>query len=311
MSDRDQIAVLGGTGFVGSHTADALSEAGYKVRVVDLKESPYLRADQEMVVCDLGDLEQLTDAFSGCRFVYHFAGIADIGDCAVNPRKTAEVNVLGTVNALEAAVRNGVERFVFASTVYVYSGHGAFYRASKQSAEAFIQTYKEQHDLDYTVLRYGTLYGRRADERNRIYQLLRQGLETGYIDYQGSGDAMREFIHVRDAARMAVQILQPEYANRHLVLTGQEKLRIQELLLMIREMMNDRVEVSWANGEPTGHYHLTPYSFMPQIGHKLVPEDYIDLGQGLMDTLTELLEQYHGMDEVLIDQGPRANRNRR
>jgi UDP-glucose 4-epimerase len=88
-------------------------------------------------------------------------------------------------------------------------------------------------------------------------------------------------------------------------------MRIQELLLMIREMMNERVEVSWANGEPTGHYHLTPYSFMPQIGHKLVPEDYIDLGQGLMDTLTELLEQYHGMDEVLIDQGPNADRHGR
>lgn len=304
MAEPDRVAVLGGGGFVGSHTADALSEAGYLVRVVDQQPSRYLRGDQEMTVCDITDREQVLAALDGCRYVYHFAGIADIGDCARDPRKTAEVNVLGTVNVLDAAVASGCERFVFASTVYVYSGHGAFYRASKQSAEAFIQTYQEQYGLDYTVLRYGTLYGRRADRRNRIHQLLRQGLETGEIKYQGSGEAVREFIHVRDAARMSVKVLDPQYANRHLVLTGQEKLRIQDLLLMIREMMNERVEVDWANGEPTGHYHLTPYSFMPQIGHKLVPEDYIDLGQGLMDTMGELLELHHEMEEISIDQGP-------
>lgn len=305
MRGRDVVAVLGGSGFVGSHTADALSEAGYRVRVVDIRKSPYLRDGQEMIVCDLRDRIALKQALDGCRAVYHFAGIADIGDCAENPKRTADVNLGGTVNALDAALAGGCERFLFASTVYVYSGHGAFYRASKQAAEAFIQTYQEQFGLDYTILRYGTLYGRRADSRNRIHTMLKQGLQTGRIRYEGSGEAMREFIHVRDAAQLSVKVLAPEYANRHLVLTGQEKLRIGDLMLLIKEMMNHSVEVSWDDGEPSGHYHLTPYSFMPRVGHKLVPEDYVDLGQGLLDTLAELLEQSCEMDDMAVDAGPR------
>lgn len=304
MADGGRIAVLGGSGFVGSHTADALSRAGYHVRVIDRTPSRYLRDDQEMLICDIRDRKALREAVDGCRAIYHFAGRADIGECAQDPALTAEINLLGTVNALDAALASGCERFLFASTVYVYSGHGAFYRASKQAAEAFIQTYQEQFGLDYTILRYGTLYGRRADGRNRIHSMLTQALHERRINYEGSGEALREFIHVEDAARLSVRVLAPEYANRHLVLTGQEKLRIRDLLETIREMMNGQIEVSWEDGEPTGHYHLTPYSFMPQLGHKVVPEDHIDLGQGLLDALAELLERDVPMETVSVDAGP-------
>ena len=118
-------------------------------------------------------------------------------------------------------------RFVFASTIYVYSESGSFYRASKQAAERFIETYHERYDLDYSILRYGSLYGRRADARNGIYRMLHEALERHSITYHGSGEAIREYIHVEDAARMSVQVLAPEFANRHLILTGQERLRIK------------------------------------------------------------------------------------
>jgi UDP-glucose 4-epimerase len=88
------------------------------------------------------------------------------------------------------------KRFVFASTVYVYSESGSFYRASKQAAERFVEAYYERYGLPFSVLRYGSLYGRRADQRNGIYRLLKQALEQRTIAYEGSAEAMREYIHV-------------------------------------------------------------------------------------------------------------------
>jgi len=295
------ITVFGGSGFLGSHTADALSEAGYRVRIFDREKTPWLRPDQEMVVGDILDRDAVFAASEGAHAVYHFAGIADIGAAAEDPYRTGEVNVLGTLNVLEAAKRARSDRFVFASTVYVYSNHGGFYRASKQAAESFIQTYSQEEGLDYTVLRYGTLYGRRADHHNRIHRMLREAVRSGAIRYPGSGEAVREFIHVRDAAQLSIKILAPEFANRHLVLTGQEKYTVKDLLEIIREIMQGKVDVSWANEEPAGHYQLTPYSFMPQVGHKMVPSDFVDLGQGLLDCLTEILEEDTRAEMLDID----------
>lgn len=299
MSQR--VTVVGGSGFLGSHTADALTDAGYDVTIFDRAESRWRRPDQTMIVGDILDSDAVHAAVDGADFVYHYAGIADIGAAQVDPCRTSQVNVTGTINVLEAARNAGCRRFVFASTVYVYSGHGGFYRASKQAAESFIQTYSQEFGLDYTILRYGTLYGRRADDHNRIHRMLREAASTGAIKYPGSGEAVREFIHVRDAAMLSVKVLEPEFANRHLVLTGQEKYSVKDLLSIIKEIMQNKIEVSWANDEPVGHYQLTPYSFMPEIGHKMVPSDFVDLGQGLLDCLTEILEEDAGAETLSID----------
>ena len=112
---------------------------------------------------------------------------------------------------------------------------------------------------------------------------------------------MREFIHVRDAAQLSVQILGPQYVNRHLVLTGQEKYKVRELLEIICEIMGNKVDVSWADEEPAGHYQLTPYAFMPQVGHKMVPSDYVDLGQGLLDCLAAIGEEDAKAETLDVD----------
>lgn len=297
----DQVIVFGGSGFLGSHVADALSEAGYRVRIFDLVVSPHLRADQEMLVGDLRDLDAVIAAAKGCRYAYNFAGLADIGDAMNRPVDTVSLNVLGNVHALEAARLAGAERFVFASTVYVYSESGSFYRASKQASERFVESYQERYGLAYTILRYGSLYGRRADERNGIYALLRQGLATGKIHYTGCGDAMREYIHVTDAARLSVQVLASEYANRHLILTGQERLQVRNLLRMIAEMLPNGAQCTFGDQSANGHYVMTPYAFHPKVGHKLVANDYVDLGQGLLDCLAELHETTHRGEHIEDD----------
>lgn len=294
INSKEKVIVYGGSGFLGSHVADALSEAGYPVRIFDLSPSPYLRPDQEMVIGDMLDAAAAIRAAEDCAYVYNFAGLADIDDAKNRPLDTVQLNVLGNVHCLEAARTAGAKRFIFASTVYVYSESGSFYRASKQASERFIEAYQERYGLDYTILRYGSLYGRRADFRNGIYRLVRQALQEKRISYSGTASAMREYIHATDAAKLSVQILAPEYANRHLVLTGQERMAVKNLMQMIAEMIpGEKIQFEFNENPQPGHYVMSPYGFHPKVGHKLVANDYVDLGQGLLDCLADVYEAMH------------------
>ena len=293
---NETVVVFGASGFLGSHVADALTAAGYRVRLFDRSPSPYLQSNQEMIIGDIMNLDQAIEAAKGASIVYNFAAIADIDEAHNKPIPTATINVLGNMHALEAARIASARRFVFASSVYVYSESGSFYRASKQAAERFTETYHERYGLDYNILRYGSLYGRRADKRNGIYRMLHEAVAHHSVTYKGSGEAMREYIHVEDAARMSVQILAPEFANRHMILTGQEKLRIKDVMTMISEIMPWPVELHFDEANAVHHYEITPYAFQPRIGRKMVLNEHVDLGQGLLDCLREIHQDLHHGD---------------
>src|SRR3989338_3429874 len=164
-----KVIVFGGAGFVGSHVADALTEAGHDVHVYDLKKSPYLKPKQTGMVGDILDQKSVEKAMEGCDVVYNFAGIADIMEAKEKPLETVRNNVFGNTVLLEASRFNSIKRFVFARTVYVYSQAGSFYRRTKQACELIIENYEKQYGLDFTILRYGSLYGPRSDGNNWIY----------------------------------------------------------------------------------------------------------------------------------------------
>ena len=122
----NEIAIVyGASGFLGSHVADALSAAGYRMRLFDRSQSRYQTPGQEMIIGDIMDLDQVTEAAKGAHVVYNFAAIADIDEATDKPLATATINVLGNMHALEAARIVGARRFVFASTIYVYSKSGS------------------------------------------------------------------------------------------------------------------------------------------------------------------------------------------
>lgn len=282
--------VFGGAGFVGSHVADALAAVGHEVAVYDVKLSPYLQAGQRMVVGDILDQAKVAEAMAGAQVVYNFAGVSDIDEARHLPIETVQANILGTVILLEEARKAGVRRFVLASTIYVYSHAGGFYRASKQACEAYVEEYQREYGLPYTILRYGTLYGRRADMRNSVYRFLSQAIAERKIVYYGEGDEVREYIHAEDAARCSVEILDPAFENQHVILTGHQPMRVRDLMTMIREILGDAVEVEFREALPRehGHYKLTPYSFQPRMGRKLVSAYYVDMGQGLLNCLEDI-----------------------
>lgn len=285
---KERVLVLGGSGFLGSHVVDALSQAGYRSRILDRVSSPYLRGDQEMVVGDMLDEAVLDAAVAGCEVVYNFAAIADLNEALNKPVDTVRVNVLGNVHVLEACRRHEVRRYVYASTVYVHSREGGFYRCSKQAAEQYVEEYQRAYGVDYTVLRYGSLYGPRSDHHNGLWRIVKRALETGKVSYEGSAEAMREYIHVEDAARASVAALGEEFRNQHVVLTGQEPMRVMDLLKMLAEILGIPDPVEFVESDHVGHYIRTPYAYQPKLGRKYISPMHVDLGQGLLELIGEI-----------------------
>ena len=197
---------------------------------------------------------------------------------------------MGTTCILEALRSVGVKRFVYASTMYVYSPYGSYYRASKQAAETIIEAYSESYDIQYTFLRYGSLYGPRAQDWNGLRKYVRQAVNTGRIDYFGSGNERREYIHVRDAARLSVDILDEEHRNKAITVTGSQIMTSKELINLIFEIAGKEVNVNFEETQSAGyHYTMTPYRYTPQQSEKIVPKQFIDLGQGVLELVEELV----------------------
>ena len=284
--------VIGGSGFLGSHVADQLSAAGHQVNVFDRVASPWIQSGQQMIVGDLLDTATLEGAIAGCGAVYNFAAIADLDDALSKPVETVRINVLGNVQALELCRCNKVARYIYASTVYVHSRDGGFYRCSKQAAEQYVEEYQRTYGLDYTVLRYGSLYGPRSNKHNGLWRIVKRAIDTGKVCYEGSSEAMREYIHVEDAARASVAALGEEFRNQHVVLTGQEPMRVMDLLKMLAEILGVSQEVVFTPTEHCGHYVRTPYAYQPQLGRKYVPPLHVDLGQGLLQLIGDIRQQY-------------------
>ncbi len=288
-----KIVFFGGSGFLGSHVCDKLSEAGHDVTIVDLRPSPYLRPDQKMVTGSLLDEDLVNTVVSGADAVFDFAGLADIGESNQKPVETARINVLGNVILLEACRKAGVKRYVFASTLYVYGKSGGFYRCSKQACELYIENYRDMFGLEYTILRYGSLYGPRADRRNAINRFVAEALEKGEITYYGAPTALREYIHVEDAALSTVEILKPEYANQNIVLTGDQPMQVGDLFRMIGEMLGREIKINYQHDPNSGHYQITPYAFMPKVGRKMTPHLSTELGQGVLKVMEEIHQELH------------------
>jgi len=299
--NKDKVVVIGGAGFLGSHLGDSLSDAGYNVTLFDIKDSLCLRADQEMVLGDVQDLRAVTEAVSGAKYVYHLAGVADIDEALAKPRETVIQNIIGSTNVIEACINACVEKLLYASTVYVYSDKGSFYRVSKQAVELLLENYHKEFRMNYTILRYGSLYGPRSQEWNGLKKFVAQAVRNKKIVYPGTGEERREYIHVKDAAFLSVQALDEKYNNQCLTVTGTQVMTSRQMLKMISEIMNERIDLDFSTDGSTYdvfHYQMTPYRYTPKPGRKLVTDCFIDLGQGILEMIDEVHQTINGTEKA-------------
>ena len=283
-----KITITGGSGFLGSHVADALSREGHKVIIFDKKKSKWIRADQEMFVSDILNYGDLEKAIKGAEVVFNFAALADIDRALKEPIDTVKVNILGTVLSLDLCRKHNIKRFVYASTIYVNSIDGGFYRSSKKAAEDYVEEYYNIHGLNFTILRYGSIYGKRSDKTNAVTNIIQHAIKTGKITYFGSEKSVREYIHVLDVAKASVDILKEEYKNKHIIVSGQKSTKIYDFLKILAKILKVSDNIEFQNKKYTGHYETTPFTYKSKPGEKLILDKYIDYNKGLAALVSEI-----------------------
>jgi UDP-glucose 4-epimerase len=297
---RKSAVVFGGSGFLGSYVVEELVERGWWVRIADLNSPHEELKFGDYVFCDLNNKDSLAEVIPvETDVVYNYAGMSDLDEALNKPLLTMELNILGNLHILETCRKQKVRHFVYASSAYACSESGSFYGISKLSSEKIVEEYQNRYGLDYTIIRYGSLYGERADHRNGVYRLLRQALEKGEILHRGDGEEVREYIHAIDAAKLSADILMSkEFQNQHVMITGLELLKQKNLLKMIQEMCPNQISVKMTEKHYTGHYEVTPYSFRPTVARKLVANPFIDLGQGLVECMLRIHQELHSDNEA-------------
>lgn len=281
------ILVTGGSGFLGSHIIDQLVVNGHSVTSYDKVASKYKNEAFREVIGDLNDKELLDIALKDIEIIYHLGAMPDISISELNSIETIESNVIGTLNLIEVAITKKIKKIIFASTIYVNSNKGSFYRISKQACENIFFEYNKLHNLNFTILRFGTLWGPRSNESNSIYNYLSQAAVSEKIDVKGSGEEIREFIHVSDAAEIATKMLDKDTNSLIYILTGHHQTKLRDLLETIREISGRNLKINYL-GDSKSNYVRTPYKYINNEGKKIVLNTYQDIGSGLLSLFTQI-----------------------
>jgi len=225
-----KILVTGGAGFIGSNVVDAYIEAGHQVAVLDnltTGKRSNLNPQAKFYEIDIRDKEKLSQAiveFSP-EVINHHAAQIDVRKSVEDPVYNAQVNEIGMLNLLDVAVKTKVKKIIFSSTggaIYgeVEKKSGADenhpqepispYAITKRSGEMYLHSYKENKGLNFTVLRYGNVYGPRQDplgEAGVIAIFCGKLLANEQPTIYGDGEQLRDYVYVGDVAAVNLLVL--------------------------------------------------------------------------------------------------------
>jgi UDP-glucose 4-epimerase len=280
--------IIGGSGFLGSHVADYLTSEGHNVSIFDQLKSKYLSKNQNFILGDLDNENLLNSSMKNIDYVFNFAAIAGLREAKNNPLETIRQNIHGALLPMIIANKNKVKKYFFASSVYVYSDKGSFYRCSKQAAENYIVEYAKNSKIKYTILRYGSLYGPRSGDENGLYKIIKFAIQNKKITYEGDPNSIRAYIHVLDAARTSLVFLEKKFDNKIINLLGKENIKIEDLMLMIKEILRINTKINFKRIKNNSNYIITPYSYQDNIGVNYQSNLSIDFGQGILQLIHEL-----------------------
>lgn len=258
--------VTGGAGFIGSHLAERLLEAGWSVRVLDDfssgREENLARCRDriELLRGDLRDPELVGRAVRGVEVIFHQAALASVPRSIAEPERTHSVNATGTLGLLEAARRAGVRRLVFAASSSVYgdtptlpkvetmpANPSSPYALQKYVGEAYCGLYHRLYDLETVALRYFNVYGPRQDPRSEyaavIPRFVTACLRNQSPRIHGDGEQTRDFTFVSDAVEANLLAADaPRASGAVMNVAGGRRVSLNRLLGEIVELTGARVE---------------------------------------------------------------------
>ena len=238
-----KILVTGGAGFIASHLVDRLILEGFEVVIVDnlstgKKEHIHPKAKFYNVDIQSKRLEKIFQTEKP-EVVSHHAAQIDVRRSVLDPASDAKANILGLLNLLECAVKNGTRRVLFASSGgAVYGEQKVFpanenhptaplspYGVSKLSSEHYLYYYHKVCGLEYTILRYGNVYGPRQDPHGEagVVAIFTQKLLKGELPViNGDGMQTRDYVFVEDVVEANMTLLINPVTDIFNVGTGKE-----------------------------------------------------------------------------------------
>tara|TARA_B100001063_G_scaffold247140_2_gene290536 strand:- start:545 stop:1408 length:864 start_codon:yes stop_codon:yes gene_type:complete len=285
------VLVFGGSGFLGSYLVNELENRGYSVTIADINKSD---SKSNFIKCNISNPSEIDNLFNKNKyhFVYNLAGYANLDDAINNPIETLNLNVISNTHIIRNCVNHNVKRYLFASSTYAMSVKGSFYGISKLASEKIIEEYNKLNNLNFVIIRYGSVYSEAKFHNNYIYNLIESAVKNKEIIHDGSGEEFREYIHAIDAAKLSVDLLEDKrYLNKHVTLTGSQGIKRIDLFNMINEILGNNIIIKLNKKSKTNHYKYTPYSFHPSRSIKLNPNPQIDFGQGILDCIQKLHEK--------------------
>ena len=267
------ILVTGAAGFIGSHLCERLVRMGNQVVGVDNFSDFYSRemksnnlaehllenekfSFSELDVRDRQEFHNLVAAHQP-ETIMHLAAMAGVRPSIENPSLYTDVNVNGTVNVLDAAVGNGVKRFVFASSSSVYGNNKKIpfaeddpvdypispYASTKRGAELLCHSYWHLYQLPITCLRFFTVYGERQRPDLAIAKFFRLITDGKPIPVFGDGSSSRDYTYVQDIVEGVCAAWQHNDRFRIYNLGGNAPIKLSELISAIRELTDISFEI--------------------------------------------------------------------
>lgn len=248
-----KILITGGCGFLGSAVAKFLIKMKHEVLVIDKIKNNKFRTFKSTIL----NKKKLDNKFRNIDTVFHFAGLSDLDDASNKPYEAAKHNILGTINILDLCLKHKVKKFIFASSIYASSSEGGFYKSSKLAAEDFIIEYNKKFNLNFVILRFGSIFGSTASKNNGIKKIITSSIKKNCIIYSGSKSAKRKYIHVDEAAIQCIQTLKKKYNKCIVNIEGNKKTKISSVLNIISKLTKIK-KIKYLNLKNTGHYNEYP-----------------------------------------------------
>lgn len=210
------VLVTGGAGFIGSHLAWRLVELGARVRVLDDLSGGFaenLPDEADLSVASILDGDALRDAVNGCRYVFHEAAMVSVPESVEQPKRCADVNIVGTERVLEAARDAGVARVIFAASAAAYGGSPQLpsredhapdccspYAASKVAGELLMSAFGRCYDISTVSLRYFNIFGPRQNPDSAYAAAISAFTKALTVGKQptiyGDGKQTRDFTYI-------------------------------------------------------------------------------------------------------------------
>ena len=216
--------VTGGGGFIGSHLVDRLLELGHSVRVLDnfatgrRQNLAHCQADIELIEGDLREADTVLRAAAGCEVILHQGALPSVPRSVSDPVTSNAVNVVGTLNVLQAARERGVRRVVIASSSSIYGDTPTLpkvesmpmnprspYATSKMAAESYTRIFADVYGMETVALRYFNVFGPRQDPGSQysgvIAKFMTFALRGQTYTINGDGNQSRDFTYVANAVQ--------------------------------------------------------------------------------------------------------------